>query len=85
MPVSVAVPGTAAAPAEEPAAKEKIIADEIEESAQPGEAQAALPAATESVPVLVLLCYKLPRKQHGQRGRDLARCIAIWRRSVEME
>ena len=26
---------------------------------------------------LVLLCYKKPRKQQGQRGRDLARCVAI--------
>ena len=26
---------------------------------------------------IVLLCYKKPRKQQGQRGRDLARCVAI--------
>ena len=26
---------------------------------------------------LVLLCYKNPRRQHGHRGRDRARCVAI--------
>jgi hypothetical protein len=34
---------------------------------------------------LVLLCYKHPRRQHGQRGSERARWVAIWRRSVAMD
>jgi DNA primase catalytic core len=54
VPLIVPAPGTAAAPAEEPAAKEKIIEPEnvepmIEETAQPGEAQAT-PAEIEPEP-----------------------------------
>jgi hypothetical protein len=35
--------------------------------------------------LLVLLCYKNPRRQQGQRGRERARWVAIWRRRVAME
>jgi hypothetical protein len=34
---------------------------------------------------LILLCYKNPRRQQGQRGRERARWVAIWRRRVAME
>jgi len=34
---------------------------------------------------LVLLCYKKPRQQQGQRGRERARWVASWRRRVAME
>jgi len=34
---------------------------------------------------VVLLCYKKPRKQQGQRGKDRARWVAMERRRVAME
>jgi hypothetical protein len=34
---------------------------------------------------LVLLCYKKPRKQHGHRGSERARWVAIWRRKDAMD
>jgi CRISPR-associated endonuclease/helicase Cas3 len=40
---------------------------------------------TATQPALVLLCYKNPRRQHGQRGSEWARWVAIWRRSVAMD
>jgi len=35
--------------------------------------------------LLILLCYKNPRRQHGQRGSERERWVAIWRRSVAMD
>jgi hypothetical protein len=34
---------------------------------------------------LVLLCYKKPRRQQGHLGRERARWVAIWRRTVAIE
>ena len=35
--------------------------------------------------VIVLLCYKNFRKQHGHLGRERARWVAIWRRTEAIE
>ena len=35
--------------------------------------------------VLVLLCYKKSRRQQGHLGRERARWVAIWRRTVAIE
>ena len=34
---------------------------------------------------LVLLCYKIRRRQHGQRGSERARWVAICRRRVVID
>ena len=35
--------------------------------------------------ILILLCYKKPRRQHGQRGSERVRWVAICRRRVAMD
>lgn len=35
--------------------------------------------------LLLLLCYKGSRRQHGHLGRERARCVAIWQRRVAIE
>jgi hypothetical protein len=35
--------------------------------------------------VLILLCYKNGRRQHGHLGKERARWVAIWRRREAME
>jgi hypothetical protein len=34
---------------------------------------------------LVVLCYKKSRRQQGHLGRERARWVAIWRRTVAIE